>query len=280
MRLLHDQPSGSIGSVVTQGPSGFTESTKGRADRNPRPPTRHLHSERVQRCLSAETMWIYRMLSRSKVTGVPTIKERRLGSRSSLAAIALLIAGCGSLPSAQIPRDQAASPTRTSPPLTSPQPSGTWQVYTDSRYHFTVAYPATFTFEPQHGLSGTGLLMTYRTVDPTYLNTYPPGQIEIAIYSQDASNVADWITKHSGPPASSDPNRYWSPVSNESAVTVAGRSGESFDWIPDMHDKTVHATAILLETSYVLVIQWWATDPTYAPMLASYYHHMLGDLQA
>src|SRR5260370_41705379 len=98
--------------------------------------------------------------------------------------------------------------------MASPQPSATWQSYTDSNYHFTIAYPANFTFQPEHGLPGTGLLMTYRTVDPIYLSTYPPGQIEIAIYSQDASNVADWVTKHSGPPTSSDPNRYWNPVSN------------------------------------------------------------------
>jgi hypothetical protein len=163
--------------------------------------------------------------------------------------------------------------------LTSSQPTGTWQSYTDTTYHFTVDYPATFTFQPEHGVSGTGLVMAYRTVDPIYLSTYPPGQIEIAIYSQDSSNPADWVTKHSGPPMSSDPNRYWSPVSNASTVAVAGRSGESYDWVPDQGGQTIHATAILLGASFVLVMQWWSTDPTSAPTLGQYYQHMLSSLQ-
>jgi hypothetical protein len=128
-------------------------------------------------------------------------------------------------------------------------------------------------------MPGTGLVMVYRAVENCYVNTYPPGQIEIAIYSQDADAVAAWISKHSGPPTSSDPTRYWTPVTNQAAVTVAGQTGVSFDWVPDMMDKTIHATAIFLGTAYVLVIQWWSTEASYATTLHSYYQRMLTDLK-
>jgi hypothetical protein len=122
--------------------------------------------------------------------------------------------------------------------------------------------------------------MAYRALDPVYLNAYPRGQIEIAVYTRDASTVTEWITKHSGPPPSTNQSRYWSPVKNSATATVAGHTGVSFDWIPDQKDKTVHATALFIGASSVLVIQWWSTDSTYSATLLQYYQQMLGDLQA
>jgi hypothetical protein len=128
-------------------------------------------------------------------------------------------------------------------------------------------------------MPGTGLVMAYRAVENCYVNTYPPGQIEITIYSKDADTVAAWISKHSGPATSSDPTRYWTPVTNQTAVTVTGQEGVSFDWVPDMKDKTIHATATFLGTAYVFVIQWWSNDTDYATTLHSYYQRMLTDLK-
>ena len=81
-----------------------------------------------------------------------------------------------------------------------------------------------------HGSAGTGLVMTYRAFDPVYKDTYPAGQLEIAIYTKDASTLSGWLTKHSGPVGSKDMTRYWTPTTNQSPVTVDGKP------LPSRHD--------------------------------------------
>jgi hypothetical protein len=88
--------------------------------------------------------------------------------------------------------------------------------------------------------------MTFRAVDTVYVNSYPPGQIEIAIYSQDAASPSEWVTKHSGPAASSDRSRYWSPVTNTAQVSVSGKTAFSYDLVPDGFGAIVHATAVFV----------------------------------
>lgn len=163
-----------------------------------------------------------------------------------------------------------------SPP--SPAPSG-WPLYTDTTYHFTVSYPPNFTFQLEHGLDGTGLLMAYRTFDPIYANTYPPGQISIGIYSRDADTLRSWVAKHSGPSSSTDITRYWKPVSNETDVAVGSRGGLSFDWVGDQGGITIHETIMFMGASYVFAIDWYATDSTYADVVQRNYQQMLDSLR-
>jgi hypothetical protein len=197
-----------------------------------------------------------------------------------MALVVWIATSCGRSPTVgQV--DQVASPARTASPTpaTSPPPSGQWQSYGDPDYQFSVSYPPGFTFELQHGDSGTTLLMTYRAVDRLYLNSYPPGQIEIAIYTQDASSPIDWVAKHSGPATSTDRSRYWSPVTNTATVSVAGKTGFSYDLVPDGFGTPVHATALFIGTRYVLVLDWWANDATYESTLSGYYVKMRSDLR-
>jgi hypothetical protein len=116
-------------------------------------------------------------------------------------------------------------------------------------------------------------------VDPSYLNGYPKGQIEITIYSKDADTLDSWVTKHTGPQLSREKTRYWSPVTNRATLTVAGRDGLSFDWVPDAASVTIHATAVFLSTVYVLTVSWWSYDATYGTTLDQYRRQMLADLQ-
>jgi hypothetical protein len=122
--------------------------------------------------------------------------------------------------------------------------------------------------------------MAYRAVENQYLQGYPPGQIEIAIYSKDADSLSGWVAKHSGPPTSSNQNRYWNDPTNQSAVRVNGRDGFSFDWLPDVGGATIHSTAVFLHAKYVLVLQWWSADSTYAATVKQYHSRMLTDLQS
>jgi hypothetical protein len=155
-------------------------------------------------------------------------------------------------------------------------PSGQWPLYTDSEYPFTAAYPTGFIFEKQSGNPGIGLLMSYRTLDPADTKGYPRGQIEIVIYTNDADTLAKWIAKHTGQPTSSDRARYWNSVSNQTSIRVGGREGLAFDWMANI---AVHAAAIQLGTAYVLLIQWWSTDSTYAATMYAYYQQMLNQLR-
>jgi hypothetical protein len=122
--------------------------------------------------------------------------------------------------------------------------------------------------------------MTYRAVDPIYLNRYPPGQLEVAVYSKDANTLSDWVVKHSGPSGSSDISRYWTPVSNQAIRTVGSKSGLSFDWVPDMADKTIHSAIVFLGNAYVLMLQWWTTDPHLESTLNQAFAQMLTTVQA
>jgi hypothetical protein len=210
------------------------------------------------------------------------VQPDEMMSRLTVLAMALvLISACGRGGSSQ-GLDETASPARTSSPSPSawPSPTGSqWSTYTDSDYHFSISYPPGFTFERQHGVEGTGLVMTYRAVDSRYLSGYPPGDIDIGIYTKDADTLAGWVAEHTGPVTSSDMGRYWSPVTNETPVTVAGHAGLSFDWVGDSDPLTLHDTAVFLGTAYVLTIGWWSSVPVYASSMQRYHQQMLQSLQ-
>jgi hypothetical protein len=117
--------------------------------------------------------------------------------------------------------------------------------------------------------------MSYRTLEPAYVNTYPPGQIEIVIYANDADTLASWIVKHTGRPTSSDRARYWSSVTNQTSIRIGGRDGLAFEWTTN---TAMHGAAVQLGNAYVLVIEWWSLDPNYATTLNKYYQQMLNQL--
>ncbi len=198
-----------------------------------------------------------------------------------IAALVVFGTACG-----RAPVDAGESTSQQSqaqPPIeqpTSAPSSSLWLRYSDSDYQFSITYPHNFTFERLHGVPGTGLLMAYRAVDPIFIGKYPRGQLEIAIYTQDAATVGSWIARHSGPPTSSDLKRYWSPPANQVPVKVRGHDGISFDWTPDIGTRAIHATAFFVRGSYVLVIQWWSVDQTYGVMLQQYDRQMLDDVEA
>ena len=209
---------------------------------------------------------------------------RSLRVAGALAVTAMLI-GCGRAPvgtgdiaPSPSPSSVAASPAPSPSPSPLPTPPP-WPMYSDGVYKFAVSYPPGFAFVQQHGDPAKGLLQTYRVVDPIYLNTYPPGQIEISIYKQDAASPTDWVAKHSAPPGTTDISRYWSPVTNEANLTVSGKAAVTFDWVPDTWATTVHSIAVFIGSSYVLVLQWWSKDANYDVTLQSDFNQMESDLR-
>jgi hypothetical protein len=190
--------------------------------------------------------------------------------------VALALAACGRVAEGAAATTAQASASTT---VSASQVASPWPIYNDPTYHFAVTYPSGFSFQTEHGVSGSGLVMAYRTVETKYLNAYPPGEISIGIYSKDATTLSGWVTKHSGPQTPSDPNRYWTSATNQTPVTVGGKSGLSFDWPSINGTTTFHSTAFFLGTAYVLVSGWWSADSSYGATLKGYHQQMLSDLQ-
>src|SRR2546428_2149202 len=128
--------------------------------------------------------------------------------------LALVLVSCGrgsATGDASASRTQSPSPPIASP---SPSPSGVWQAYTDQQYGFSISYPPDFTMQSQ-GTGPPGGLQVYRAVDNKYVSGYPPGQVELGIYTMDAETLSAWVAKHTGPAeAPSSQGHYWATTTN------------------------------------------------------------------
>jgi len=123
------------------------------------------------------------------------------------------------------------------------------------------------------------MLATYRAVDDCYVR-YPPGQVELGVFSYDANSLTAWVQKHSDVGcAGSNTTAFIFGVSNLHAVTAAGRPAISFD------DKfsgcggpagAGQETAFLLSPNYVFMIGWWSSGSSYAPTVRGIASEMLG----
>jgi hypothetical protein len=199
------------------------------------------------------------------------------------------LTGCGAAPRAGAVSPSTAisvtaSPTRTespspsalvspSPPA-SPLPSGsrrgvnetltpcellTGQRFQSAEYGFILACPPGYwwgTFDNP----APGWLALYRVVETRYLDVYPAGQMEIGVRTFDSDTLRDWINQHVGARLSTDPNHIWDSVSNLQAVAVGSAAAIKFDYVFDGPESPVnfHAVAVVLQSKFVLVIDWWA----------------------
>jgi len=205
---------------------------------------------------------------------------------ATLGVILIVAAGCSPTggPAAQAPAPEIARSTNCPAPTVS-----SWSTYSDPAYGFKVAYPPGFTFELQRA-EIPGLLEFRRAVDKCYVNVSPPGQLEVTVYVKDSESLVAWVNKHTGGPASnSETDQYFSGVSHESPLRVAGRDALAFDWQPDAAPYTPHDTAMFISSAYVLVIGWWAEDApglpdatarsAYAAAMQADYKTMLANLR-
>jgi hypothetical protein len=121
--------------------------------------------------------------------------------------------------------------------------------------------------------------MLYRAVDSCYLDRYPPGQVEMGVYTKDADTPAAWVQKHSDPDCGVVGSKaFIFGVSNLTSVTVAGHDGTSFDqkWSgcggPAGKGQ---ATAFFLSSKYVFMLGWWTASADYAPTMQAIASQML-----
>lgn len=153
--------------------------------------------------------------------------------RPSLAVMesVLICLGCGSAPTSST---GAARPTATAPSATAsptPPPAAALvackdmpdQIYVNYDFGFSISCPSDFTWQTYAANQPIpALVFHYRAFDSQYLANYPPGQVQIALYSMDADTLRGWINKHIGPQMSTDPQHYWDTTSNVTDVTMAG----------------------------------------------------------
>jgi hypothetical protein len=195
---------------------------------------------------------------------------------SVLAAALLLssMAACRSVPTASSsPRTTPisnASPARSA----SPEPTGSPtspnedlvkcedlkdQRYTSTAYGFSVQCPSGFWWGTFRN-APPGWLSLYRTVDDRYVNGYPAGQIEIGVRNLDSDSLRHWVDQRVGPPYSSDGSHIWDSVTNVREISLAGSTGLAFDFVMAGSESpyNFHDVALVLQSKFVLVIDWWA----------------------
>jgi hypothetical protein len=158
--------------------------------------------------------------------------------------------------------------------MPSPSTPAGWQTYTDSGFGFSVAYPRGYTFQSTGSTSdGAG----YRAVDNRYLGGYPPGQVEVNLYSMDGDTVSNWISKHTGPlTAPASEHYYWPSATNVHATIGAGRPAIYFE--APAESTTIHATAFR-QGPRVAILDWWSKDPTYSTTVQSVAQQMLASFR-
>ena len=123
------------------------------------------------------------------------------------------------------------------------------------------------------------MLALYRAVDNCYVN-YPSGQVELGVFTYDATSLTAWVQKHSDVAcAGANPTAFIFGVSNLHTASAAGRPAVSFD------DKfsgcggpagTGQETAFLLTAKYVFMLGWWSSGPAYAQTIRGLASEMLG----
>ena len=124
------------------------------------------------------------------------------------------------------------------------------------------------------------MLATYRAVDKCYLGNYPPGQVELGVFTNDAGSLDAWVQKHSDLDcAGSNSTAFIFGVSNVHAATTAGRAALVFD------DKSSgcggpassgQETVFALSPKYIFMLGWWTAGRDYAPTMRKIAAEMLG----
>lgn len=185
---------------------------------------------------------------------------------------------------APVPTTQPASSAPTAwpcPGLTAPPPTADWLSYKDNKYAFTISYPKGFTFQKSGGADPRpGWLIEYRAVDTCFLGGYPPGQVEMGVYTMDADTLTAWVQKHSDSTCLIGKEYFWA-VSNLRTVTVSARKAVAFDvdasGCPE-GTGMIHDTAFLLGTGNVFRISWWSSDPNYVSTVQAIAERMLASV--
>jgi hypothetical protein len=210
------------------------------------------------------------------------------GLRTAAMASTLLAVGCIQPGGAA---SEPTSPVSVNSAHCSQASGSAWATHSDAVAGFSVGYPPGFTFELQTPLLPVpGVVESYRVVETCYLSVAPPGELEVDLYLKDADSLAGWVDKHTGGPAFiSGTDQYFSGVTHQAPVRVAGHDALAFDWQPDAAPYTVHNTAIFLGNANVLVLGWWAvnapglpdasTNAAYAAALGADYKKMLAGLR-
>lgn len=188
-------------------------------------------------------------------------------------------------PAAEVSSLPASAPRTECVPQLSPPPSGSWPVYSDATYGFKISYPPGFKFVSNVGVPAPGVVMLalYRAVDECMAD-YPPGQVELGVFTYDATSLTAWVQKHSDVHcAGSNSTAFIFGVSNVQSVTVDGRQALTFD---DMFSGcggpmgSGQETAFLLSPNYVFMIGWWAARDAYAPTIRGIASEMLSTFNA
>lgn len=200
---------------------------------------------------------------------------------ATVAVVAVLVA-CETPPAAGANHFSraTATPSATGQPAASPSPQAVGlvkcerfpnQTYSNALFGFSVECPSGFWWET-FANSQPGRLWQARTVEDKYKDSYPAGQIEFAVNPFDFATLRPWIDSHTGDPLTAPGHDFWNSVSNVSDITVGGAPAVAFDYVmkgPESPNN-FHAVALILQSRYVFVMDWWAyADSGYEPAISN-----------
>ncbi len=126
--------------------------------------------------------------------------------------------------------------------------------------------------------------MLYRAVDNCYLGGYPPGQVELGVYTKDADTLNAWVQKHSDTDCGgANSTAFIFGVSSLTATTAAGHDAVSFDDQGSGCGGPAykgHSTVFFLDLQHVFMLDWWTSGPDHAPTVQAIGSQMLATFKA
>ena len=167
-----------------------------------------------------------------------------------------------------------------SPPAQTPAVPAGWLTYTDPDFGFSIDYPPEFVVDDTiFGSLPPGMERFVRVVDKRFASDFPPGQITIFVFSKDAASPDEWVARHSasGPPPSDLEalQLFFFNITNLNQISVAGRTGVSFDWTVKGDGAGLLHTTVFFSGSHAIAIGWEASDPAYVMTAESLFEQVI-----
>ncbi len=162
------------------------------------------------------------------------------------------------------------------PPLT----TDGWLTYADPDFGFSIDYPPEFVVDDTiFGSLPPGMERFVRVVDKRFASDFPPGQITIFVFSKDAESPDEWVARHSAsgppPPDVETLQLFFFNITNLNQISVAGRTGVSFDWTVKGEGAGLLHTTVFFSGSHVIAIGWEASDPAYVITAESLFEQVI-----
>lgn len=138
------------------------------------------------------------------------------------------------------PAKQIAPPISQIPVQTTPTPipdeTATWKTYTNNAYKFSLQYPPNFSVEEQFNNNSRLISVIISNPNPRPGGGYSQPHIEVVVFENDATDLNDWLNKHTTILPFDDPSVskvnsqfFYRGVKNQKQALLGGKSALTFE---------------------------------------------------